>query len=338
MKISSYQQESYINNIENQKIIGCLLFGPEKSLIDFYGKKIFNKIIKGNPDPFLVTNINQEAINNNPSLISDEFFSISMMGGRKLIIIDANDNEVTKSLDSIISEINDKIDDTNFILIKAGDLNKTNALRKLCENSKIIAAIGCYEESDFTAKKYISDCLKAKKINFNNDIVEIIFEKTGRVRDLIAFEIGKIDLYLDKERNLSIGDANKILSNQSQISVDEFINNFVEEKYDKATVIAKKLFENNYNSITLIRYLQNYLQKLEDAKTEIEKNNIDVNAAIKKQFIFFKQEPAFKKHLQQKTLKSIKQQIFQLQDSEIHIKKGLKTNEFIFYNFLLNST
>lgn len=338
MKISSYQQENYINNINNQQVIGCLLFGPEKSLIDFFARKIAGKIVQDINDQFLVANINEEVVNNNSAIINDEFYSFSMLGGRKLIIIDGSNSEISNSIKSILSDEKINCQDSNFILIKAGDLSNTNSLRKICEASKIFAAIGCYEETDFTAKKFIADQLKNKKINFSQDIIEVIFEKTGRARDVINLEIEKIDLYLAEKRNIDIDLLQEIIANQSQISVNIFINNFVEKNYGAALNVARKLFENDFNAITLIRYLLNYLQKLYDAKIDIEQNKINIDEAIKRQGIFFKLINDFKKHLNQKNLQEINRQIYLLQNSEILIKKGSQNQELIFCNFLLNYT
>ena len=45
MKISSYQVENYIKKIADEKISGCLLYGPEPTITRFRFENIAKKIV-----------------------------------------------------------------------------------------------------------------------------------------------------------------------------------------------------------------------------------------------------------------------------------------------------
>ena len=47
MKISSYQVENYIKKIADEKISGCLLYGPEPTITRFRFEVIAKKIVEG---------------------------------------------------------------------------------------------------------------------------------------------------------------------------------------------------------------------------------------------------------------------------------------------------
>ena len=115
MKITSNQVESYIKNIDNAKIAGCLLYGPEFSVISRRFNNIAKKIVANLSDDFLVANISKERLGNDKSAIFDEFFSLSMLGGRKLITIKDVDSEVIKAIKGLDEEKNLLNKSDNFI-------------------------------------------------------------------------------------------------------------------------------------------------------------------------------------------------------------------------------
>lgn len=339
MKISAYQIENYIKNIASQKIAGCLIFGQDQSLIDHYWQKISRKIVDDINDPFLVVNINKDKIKDNPSIIIDEYYSIAMMGGRKLIIIDSSISEVAQSL-KIILDDNDFVEKTNnFLLIIANDLEKFNKLRKICEVNKSFAAIACYQESQQNVGKYIIEKFKNISLPHNPEIINLIYEKTNGNRNLIDLEVKKLDLYFDdniNKKDISIDLISSIITDQSSASIDEFIQLFCQKDYITQIKNFKKLVANNHNNIMIIRFLINYLTKLYNAKIAIKIKKEKIDQVIKDQKIFFKQEPFFRKSLLELRFNDIKKRIYLLQDCEVKSKQSNIYQDLVFYNFLLN--
>lgn len=339
MKISTYQIENYIKNIASQKIAGCLIYGQDQSLIDHYWQKISRKIVDDINDPFLVVNINKDKIKDNPSIIIDEYYSIAMMGGRKLIIIDSSTSEVAQSL-KIIFDDNDFVEKTNnFLLIIANDLEKFNKLRKICEANKSFAAIACYQESQQNVAKYIIEKFNNISLPHNPEIINLIYEKANGNRNLIDLEVKKLDLYFDdnfNKKDISIDLISSIITDQSSASIDEFIQLFCQKDYITQIKNFKKLVANNHNNIMIIRFLINYLTKLYNAKIAIKIKKEKIDQVIKDQKIFFKQEPFFRKSLLELRFNDIKKRIYLLQDCEVKSKQSNIYQDLVFYNFLLN--
>ena len=80
----------------------------------------------------------------------------------------------------------------------------------------------------------------------------------------------------------------------------------------------------------------NYLTKLYNAKIAIKIKKEKIDQVIKGQKIFFKQEPFFRKSLQELRFNDIKKRIYLLQDCEVKSKQGNIYQDLVFYNFLLN--
>jgi len=334
MKIPSYKIDEYIKNIDKQKISGCLVFGPESSLIDFYSKQIALKIVPNISDPFLVANISKENMGENSTIILDEFFSLPMLGGRKIIWVNDSGVGVTHAIKSLINNDNFSNKSDNFILIQGRDLEKSNSLRKIFETNPNFAAIACFEEGDALIKKFIGDLLRQNNIKFSNDIIDFIFEKIGKKRDLIKNEIKKIVLFLGDEKELNLEKLEHLIVSQSESSANDFVQNFANKKYGTALFQAQKLINEGFSSIALIRFLTNYFSKLYSAKSDIENCNIDFESAVKKQRLFFKIEADFKRQLNNSSINNISYILSALQNLELSVKQGGLSGEFIFYKFL----
>ena len=337
MKIQAYKVQNYIKDIANEKIAGCLLYGPEESVINYRFNFIAKKITPDLADPFLVSNISKERLKEDKSVLADEFFSMSMMGGRKLVMVKDGDNTVADCLKTIFSDDDFHEKSNNFILIQGSDFNPSNPLRKIVEASKHFMAIPCYEDDERTIISFIEALLKNKKITFNRDVVMALLEKFGKNRQVIISEIEKISTYLGDNKELTIEIVEKLVKLESEISADEFVMLFASKDYEKAIKSCEKLFRDNFEPIALIRYLLNYLLKLQNAKIEIEKDGVTFDEAVKNQRLFFKVEDIFKKHLNSLSLNFINHSLKDLAALELTIKQGEGNPRLLFLKFVQDS-
>lgn len=336
MKISSYQIDSYIQKISSEKIAGCLIYGPDLSKVQYYFDIIAKKIVNNLTDPFLVVNLNKEKIEEDNGVLSDEFFSISMLGGRKLILIKDCDLNTNKSL-KILFENKNFSHENNFVLIKAGNLDKSSSLRKICEDNQIFCTIACYEDNQSDIKKFIISELAKNKIKHNSPkILEAFVEKFGTNRDLIRNEIEKLVTYLDVEKNLNLELIQEITESKADISINEFVMNFASNKFEISLIQAEKLILNGEEVIVIIRFLSNYFQKLYFAKIDIELDNKTIEDVKKSQQIFYKMENDFVSHIKNLSLDFIVKTLKLLEILEIKVKSSNSQPSKLLSSFIVN--
>jgi DNA polymerase-3 subunit delta len=336
MKISNYQIEPYIQRIAQEKIAGCLLFGPEAALVNYRFNLIAKKIAPNLSDPFLVANISKEKLVEDKAILADEFFSYSMLGGRKLILIRDADAQAGAALKMLFSDQDFAKKSDNFILIQGGDLDKSSALRKLCEENPRFAAIACYEDDERVIKKFIADELLRHKVKFNLDVTLILFEKFGKNRQIILAELEKILVFLGEEKNLTVELVKKLSASEAEISANEFVENFAAQRFDLALLIAEKLFRDGFEAITLVRFLSNFLQKLYQARMEIDSAGISFDEAVKNQRLFFKAEAEFRLALKNLSKIFLIENLYELQQLEIKMKNGNLPPKLLLTAFVQN--
>ena len=358
MKIPPFQIENYIQKIAAAKIAGCLIFGPESSLVNFRFDIVAKKIVPDLSDPFLVSHLSKERMAEDKAILADEFFSLSMLGGRKLILIKDCDVACGMALKLLFEDNNfaqksknfpvdaqrdnnfpvDAQRDNNFILIQAGDLDKSSLLRKLAEENPHFAAIACYEDDERVIKKFIADELSKRKIKFDAQTTLMLFEKFGKNRQLILSELEKILIFLGEEKNLTAEIVEKLTASEAEISANEFVMNFAAQKFDAALFAAEKLLRDGFEAITLLRFLSNYLQKIYQARMEMDFAFVDFETAIKNQRLFFKTEIEFRKNLKNLSRQFLIKILRDLEELEIKIKSGNMPPKLLFVGFVTSLT
>ncbi|MDX2082768.1 MAG: DNA polymerase III subunit delta [Rickettsiales bacterium] len=334
MKIAAAQIDFYIQKIAQEKIAGCLVFGPETSVVNYRFDLIAKKISPDLSDPFLVVNLSKERLNEDKGILADEFFSLSMLGGRKLVLIKDADIAAAGALKILFEESDFAKKSDNFILILAGDLDKSSSLRKLAEDNPHFATIACYEDNENTIKRFISLELAKNQIKSSPQVTELLLQKFGKNRQIILSEVEKISLYLGDSKELTDEKLSKINDLEGEISVNEFITSFAEQKFDLALIKLEKLFNKGFEPIMLIRFIANYLQKLYQAKCEIEFSGIDFETAVKSQRLFFKTEIEFRKNLTALPLKFLTRNLQKLAELEIKIKTTSTPAKLLFIAFI----
>jgi DNA polymerase-3 subunit delta len=334
MKISSYQVENYIKKIADEKISGCLLYGPEPTITRFRFDIIAKKIVNNLSDPFLVSQISSEKIKEDKAILVDEFYSIAMLGGRRLILIKDCDANTTLALKNLLADPQYGRKSDNFILIQAGDLDKSSALRKLVEESQFLMAIPCYEEDVASLRKSISEMLIENDIIAENEIINLIIKNFGKDRNLIINEINKIKTYLGAEKNISLEAFKKLVSLKQDDNLHDFAMQFASKNYEWCFLQAERALEGGNESILLVRSLINYFSKLYNAKVLIERSGKNIDEAVKSAQIFYKIEADFRRNLQNLSLKFIVKSLQSFEKLEINLKKGNMSARLVFLSYI----
>ncbi len=336
MKIANAQIDSYIQRIAQEKIAGCLVFGPEASVVNYRFNLIAKNITPDLTDPFLVTHISKERLSEDKAILGDEFYSFPMLGGRKLIIIKESDAACSAALKMIFEDREYHKKSENFILIQAGDLDKSSSLRKMCEENLNFAAIACYEDDERVIKKIILDELARRQVKSSSQVIEFLCQKLGKNRQIINLEIEKIALFLGDKKELTLDEVSKINGYEGEESVEEFVINFVSGKLDIAANQVERLINQGIEPILIIRFLSNYLQKLYQAKCEMEFSGLDFEGAVRNQKLFFKTEIEFKKHLRTVSLNFLTQNLQRIFEVEAKIKTFPFSSRLVFIDFVQN--
>jgi DNA polymerase III delta subunit len=215
----------------------------------------------------------------------------------------------------------------------ANELDTSSSLRKFAEKSPKIAVIACYEDNIATISRIIREKFLENKINIESGVIEYINSKFGKNRLIILNEIEKIISYLDGQKNLTLKITQNLLSDISEVSINEFVNYFVALNLQKSITILDQIYYQKISPIVIIRYLQNYFFKLYKISAAITAGS-NLETEMKIQRIFFKEQDFCRQHHQIWQIPSIEKMITKLQEVEIKCKKDYENCQNIFNSFV----
>lgn len=333
MKIASNLVERYLKKISQEKISGCLIYGPEETVSRNRFEYIASQIVSDLKDPFLVANLSSDRIKNDEKIIADEFYSISMLGGRKLITVKDGNEDTVSALKILFSDPQYGRKSNNFVLIMAGDLAKNSALRKIIEDSQFLMAIPSYEPSLANTEESLRDLLKEKKIEYDPMIISIMVKNYGNDQQLSKNEINKISQYLGDNQKLTLEIFQKISIRNDDENLFDFAILFAKKDYKKCLELAENALSKGNECMLLTRNTMSYFQKLYHAKIALEHNK-SIDEVVKFSQVFFKNEKDFKQNLQTLSIKFIAKILIALEKLEINLKKGDLPQKLVFLSFI----
>ena len=275
MIFRSYLVEENIDILKNNL---ALFYGQNDGLIEEFKNKISNYYKK-----FKVLRLTQEEILNNNDLLYDELSNLSLFEEKKILFIqNANDK-----LFNIINEIQDLIKDSK-VYVFSNTLEKKSKLRAFFEKNKQADIIPCYEDTEITLKKIISNNLK-NYVELTPTLTNLIIDKCSSNRTKLRNEISKIKSYFN----------GKYLKNDE---LARLLNYKEEEDFNlikDAALIGDKQKINNLLDTSLIEedklmfYLAIVNQRLLKLKEVSGANNIEKKIEELKPPIFWKDKSNF---------------------------------------------
>jgi len=333
MKLTYKNTESFLKK-PDPKIKAVLIYGPDEGLarerIGILGKTVVDDL----NDPFNVIELNGDQINDTPTILSDEVFAISMMGGRRLIRIRNANDKNTKVLESLMQEA-EKID--NLILIHGGDLTPKSSLRKWAEKSKSAAALPCYVEDERDVSRFLSNFFSQHQLRIDADALNLASSILSGDRALIRQEAEKIITYKGEDHStITLNDITACLGATNAETLDVLVQHMASGRGKQMEETLSFLFSEGASAVMILRVVQNYFRRLYITHGRMQ--DMGFEQAIAKLYppVFFKHKPGFQQHLKIWSKQRTEGALHQLYEAEALLKSGALDADLICNRTLLS--
>ena len=197
-----------------------LIFGSNTGLVRERADKCARSIVPDLNDAFRVADLSGDTLRKDPARLSDEAASISMFGGRRVVRVREAGDGLADQFESFLKHHTGDA----LVVIEAGELAKTSALRKVFEAAKSAAAIECYEDRPDDAGKLIRESLTAAGWKIEPLALEYLAEALSVDRRLLRSEVEKLTLYLgapEKDGVLTMAEAANLVGDSGAVEADE---------------------------------------------------------------------------------------------------------------------
>lgn len=331
MKLNANTFNTFIKNVPST-LRFFLIYGPEGGKVKNVSSKLTDYFLKSSNDNLNLITLNYKQIKDNCRILMDEMLELSLLGGRKVIIIEACAATINKELQELI-KTPPKGD--AIVIFLAEELKPISSLRKTCEINSHSIAIACYKDDPEQIKAFIRQYLYERKLNCSQNALNMLAYLLPSNQILIVNELEKLITYKFNDTNINENDVTACFNDSSEVIFDELCLAFaLEDRKIIQKYITKMQFEDS-NFVMILRILLKYFLKLTEIKTK-EEQGISIEQAVNglSPPVFFKQRENIITAAKKLSLLQIRNRLKDLLFLELMCKKGLFDPQMITFNYL----
>jgi DNA polymerase-3 subunit delta len=211
MEVKTAQADRFIAN-PPKTLTAALVYGPDAGLVQERAEKLMKSVVADLTDPFNVADFNESVLIADNARLFDEAAAISMMGGRRVVRVRGAGNALAELFESFLE---DHAGDA-LVVVEAGDLAKSAALRKVFESDKTAAAIACYPDSARNLPDVVRDALRAEGFSIAPDALEDAASRLGSDRGVTRRELEKLMLYARGQKQITLDDVRAVMGDEAE--------------------------------------------------------------------------------------------------------------------------
>ncbi len=279
---------------KNPQVSAILLFGPNEAKIKAAAKQIALTIVDSLDDPFSVDSLEEKQIKETPGLLRDEAMSLSFIGDSKVITIKDPGPASVKQIPDYLSVT----DTQNVLIVEAGNLTKTAALRKIFEKAKNAACIAFYDDTpaelvSFVIQQFLQF---GKTIDQSNS--RALVESVGNHRGLIEQEIEKLLNFCGPNNEITLSDIEALSGDPLADSIETLCDAAILGQSADALKQIEQLALSGTQPAQILNVISIHLMRLLAMKAEQDKGQpIDNLIRYSRPPIFFKRQPIVKRQI-----------------------------------------
>ncbi|MGZ9086876.1 MAG: DNA polymerase III subunit delta, partial [Rhodoplanes sp.] len=190
MILKAAQLDGFLRKPDSS-IRAVLIHGPDYGLVQERSKAL--AAAAGDPaDPFAFIVFKPETLQSDPARLADEAAALTFSGRRRVIRVrDAGD-----ALARVFGPWLDEGVGDAFVIVEAGELGKSSALRSVFEKSRRAVAMACYPDSDSAKRRFIEEVLSEAGLAVEPDALSFIEDSVGADHGVTRSELDKLITYM----------------------------------------------------------------------------------------------------------------------------------------------
>jgi DNA polymerase III subunit delta len=196
---------------------GVLVHGADSAAVAGLGRQIVRAISVSGVD---AERFDASILKEGAGRIQDEFYSLSLLGDRRVLWIDGVGDSHLKTLSDIIVSTNP----ANFVFLTSDSLAKTSRLRMACEEAAKFAALALYEEDIASVRNRLGALISKVGLKWEDGAEDLFLEIVGIDRSVVSQEFDKLTLYCYGEIVISTAHVLAVCGDTASSSSDSLID------------------------------------------------------------------------------------------------------------------
>ena len=248
-------------------LVAALVFGPDQGLVRERAERMAKTVVPDLNDAFQVSELDDAALTTDPARLADEAAAISMLGGRRVVRVRGAGNALAKLFEGFLGDPKGDA----LIVVEAGDLNKSSALRKAFESAKNGAAIPCYADNARNLAGVVREAMTAEGLTITADAVEDAVSRLGSDRGITRRELEKLALYAKDTGKVTLEDVRAVMGDEAETRVEEACDAAGEGDLKKLDLALTRLWRDDTSPIAVLRVTMSHFQRVALAKAQSQR-------------------------------------------------------------------
>ncbi|MFN3624235.1 MAG: DNA polymerase III subunit delta [Hyphomicrobium sp.] len=261
--IKAHQANSFLSP-PGPKYPAVLFYGTDTGLIAERAHKLAG--IFAARDAGEIVRLDDADLDSDPDRLAVELQTIPMFGGSKVVRATAGRRINAAALQPLLE--GGTLAAT--LIIEAGNLKPTDAMRSLFEKSAQAAAVACYADEAADIEGLIREVLAAHGLGITSDARELLVARMGADRAMSRGEIEKLALYAAGKGQIEASDIEAIVGDASELAIDRALNAAASGDAPRAVAEFSRAIAAGESAQMIILALQRSLQRLHRIRTDLD--------------------------------------------------------------------
>ena len=197
-----------------------LIHGADRSAVYELCQRVVKKVTGSSDESLSVSRLTEAQIAGSLGRLQEEFSSISMFGGNRVIWVSGAGDALVKAIEPILASKSTG----NLILLDAEALSKSSRLRKLFETDPRAASVALFEESPQELRQRLAGLIKASGLKIDEEAMLRLLDFISLERAVAESETLKLITYCQNQETISLEDVQAICGDTSDASLDELMD------------------------------------------------------------------------------------------------------------------
>jgi len=276
MEVKASAAERFVGHLPSG-LVAALVFGPDQGLVRERAVVVAKAVVADLNDPFRVAELDESILESDPARLWDEAAALSMTGGRRVVRVRSANNGLAGTFEKFL----DAPPGDALIVIEAGDLAKSAALRRVFEAAKNAAAIPCYADDNRALEDLVRSQLKSRDLAIDEGALNYAVSRLGSDRGITRSELEKLALYAMGEKTVTEAHVAAVMGDESELRMDEAFDAAGEGDYSRLDKRLAQLWAAGTQPVAVLRQAMGHFQRLMAVRAEVDEGG-NLMAAIKK--------------------------------------------------------
>jgi DNA polymerase-3 subunit delta len=316
-----------------------LIYGDDSGLVKSLANQLTQRLSNG--DELAIERVSAVSLADNPSVLYDTAFAVSMFASVKVIIVDdyidlgQKARKVNENLAELL-DMQDQLDQT-YIIIPAIGLDASASLVKKYEKDSGSTSVRCFVDSNFDLKKVITEFFEEKSKKLDSKALMYLQSSLGNDRMITMQELDKLDLYTLDKSDISMQDCLDCIVSADSVNLFKFCDAVGLKDKNSAQKFLFLLVEEGNDYAMILSAVVRHLKRLLIVKSNAEKSGSTVMSEMSKLRppVFFGKEE-FAKQVDNFTMQELEQSVLNFMQFQVDTRLNPEASKSMIEEFIFN--